>query len=116
MSRFEQIENLANLNHGAIEELFEPELKKVLNNLADNNTSWKSAREINIKVKFRLTNEARENAVTEVSVASKVAQPKAHEANVFLDFDGKNVIALSKKEEAQPDLPNVSEFKQAEEA
>ena len=37
VSRFEQIEKLTNLNHGAIEELFAPEFKRVLNNLADNN-------------------------------------------------------------------------------
>lgn len=116
VSRFEQIEKLTNLNHGAIEELFAPEFKRVLNNLADNNTSWKAGREINIKVKFRITDESRENMISQVSVSSKVAHPKAHESNVFLDFDGKDVIALSKKEESQPDLPNVTEFKKSQEA
>lgn len=113
---FQEVEALANLNSGAIEELFKPELQKVLNNLGDNNTSWKVAREINIKIKFRLTHESRENAVSEVSVASKLAQPKAHEGGIFLENTGKGIIALVKEPEHQPELPNVTEFKKAEEA
>ena len=116
MSKFKKVEGLAGLNQGAVEELFDPELKKVLNNLADNNTSWKAGREINIKIKLRLTSESRDNAISEVSISSKLAQPKAHESNVFLDFDGKDVIALSKKEDNQPELINVTEFKKSEEA
>ena len=75
---FTEVEKLAKMHNGAIEELFAPELQKVLNNLADTNTSWKTGREINIKVKFRLTNEARGNAISEVSVSSTIAQPKAN--------------------------------------
>jgi len=104
MSNFQEVEVLANLNNGAIEELFAPELQKVLNNLADNNTSWKVGRELNIKIKFRLTNKSRDNAVSEVSVSSKIAQPKAHESNIYLESDGKNILALTKKPEVQPEL------------
>lgn len=113
---FQEVEVLANLNNGAIEQLFAPELKKVLDNLGDSNTSWNVAREINIKIKFRLTHESRENAVSEVSVASKLAQPKAHEGGIFLENTGNGIIALVKEPEKQPDLPNVSEFKKSEQA
>ncbi len=107
-SSFKEVEVLANLNNGAIEEMFQPELQKVLNNLGDSNTSWKQAREINIKVKIRLTNEARENAVTEVSVVSKVAPSKAHESNIYLENTGHGVLALFKEVEVQPDLDNIT--------
>jgi len=115
-SKFKEVERLANLNNGAIEELFLPEMKKLLNNLGDENTSYKSAREINIKIKFRLTNESRENAVSEVSVSSKLAQPKAHEANIYLENTGSGVIALTKEPEIQPELENITPFKKVEEA
>jgi hypothetical protein len=115
-SSFKEVEVLANLNNGAIEELFAPELQKVLNNMGDSNTSFKSAREINIKIKFRLTNESRENAVSEISVSSKIAQPKAHESNIYLENTGHGVLALFKEPEVQPELENVTEFKKSEEA
>ena len=113
---FKEVEVLANLNNGAIEELFVPEFKKVLDNLGDDNTSWKTIREINIKIKLRLTHESRENAVSEVSVVSKLAPSKAHEGSVFLENTGKGIIALVKEPEIQPDLPNVTYFNNTKEA
>ena len=108
MSNFERIEKLANLNSGAVEELFEVELKKVLNNLGDINTSYKTAREINIKISFKMTNESRESAETKVALTSKMAPQKAHEANILLEFNGSSVEAFSKKPEVQPDLKNIT--------
>lgn len=108
MSNFEQIEKLANLNSGAVEELFEVELQRILNNLGDINTSYKTAREINIKISFKMTNESRENAETKVAVTSKLAPQKAHEANILLEFNGKDVEAYSKKPEVQPELDNIT--------
>ncbi len=112
MSNFEPIEKLANLNQGAIEELFEVELKRVLNNLGDINTSYKTGREINIKISFKMTNESRENAETKVAVTSKLAPQKAHEANILLEFNGKNVEAFTKTPEVQPELENISPIRE----
>lgn len=54
-----EVKTLQELNHGAAIELFEAEFKDVLNNLADEDTSWSVQREVSIKVKIKLTSEDR---------------------------------------------------------
>jgi hypothetical protein len=105
--------SIADINKGAITDLFVIEYQKLLNNLADENCSWKAGREITIKLKVKLTSESRESATSSVEVNLKTAPPKPNESMISLDFDGKNVQAFSRQEEVQPDLENVTPFKAA---
>ena len=70
--------NLENLNSGAISDLFENELEKMLANIADPNTKAETMREITIKIKVK-PNESRESAVTQITVTDKYAPIKPHE-------------------------------------
>jgi hypothetical protein len=105
--------SIEDINKGAITELFEIEYQKLLNNLADENCSWKKERSIVIKLKVKLTSESRESATSSVEVNLNTAPPKPNESMISLDWDGKNVQAFSRHEEIQPDLDNVTEFKTA---
>lgn len=109
-SNYTESMSLEAINKGAIKELFDREYKKLLNNLADENTSWKTQREITIKLKVKLLSEARDSATSMVDVTLKEAPPKPNEQIVQLEFNGKDVVAYAKAEEVQPDLENVHEF------
>ena len=112
-SQFTEVVSLEDVNNGAIGDLFNNEFKKLLNNLADENTNWKTGREINIKLKVKLNSETRDMASTFVEVSSKLAPPKPSEATVHLDTDGRNVMAFSRQEADQYELPNIIDIKEA---
>lgn len=110
---FQEIVSLEDVNNGAVAELFNLEFKKLLNNLADEDTSWRQAREIQIKLKVKLNSEVRDTATTMVEVSSKLAPPKPNETIVHLDTDGRNVFAFARKELEQPELENVRNIEEA---
>lgn len=111
---FTEVVNLQDVNNGAVTDLFNDEFKKVLNNLADENTSWKTQREITIKLKVKLNSEERNTAATLVEVVSKLAPPKANEAIVHLDFDGRDVQAFTREQAKQLDLDNITNIEEAQ--
>lgn len=78
---------LTNLNGGVIFDLFEEELAKVLENIADPNTPAEQTREIKILIKFK-PNEERGTAATVVLASSKLAAPKGHGSFVTFGTDG----------------------------
>ncbi len=112
--KFSEVITLEQVNNGAIGELFQTEFKKILNNLADENTSWKTQREITIKLKVKLSSEERDTATTLVEVVSKVAPPKPNEAIVHLDSDGRDVFAFAREEVKQPELDNITNIEEAQ--
>lgn len=71
------------IGDGIVPALFENELEKVVNNIADPNTAPKQKREIDIKVTFSPT-ESRELAGMSISVKSKLAPVKPHETSVYI--------------------------------
>lgn len=79
---------LTNLHNGAAVELFEYELKRVLENIADDNTSPTAVREIKITIKLKPSKD-RSTATTELNVDSKLCPPQAHESVMFFDSDGR---------------------------
>jgi hypothetical protein len=115
-SKFTEIMTLEEVNNGAINDLFNREYPNLLNNLGDENTSWKVQREITIKLKIKLTSETREAAISTVDVSLKTAPPKPHEQIISLDSDGSNITAYARKEAEQLELKeeNVTEFKKEE--
>lgn len=114
--KYTQIVKLDELNNGAITELFDREFPKLLNNLADENTSWKVGRELTIKVKVKLLSEERSSAASSVDVALKTAPPKPHEQIISLDSDGRNVHAYARKEDKQLEMENIENIEDHQEA
>lgn len=82
--RFKKLK-LNTLNSGAVEELFDEELKKVLSNIHDVNIEADAVREIVIKVKIKPSKDRR-SAVTSVQSYSKLAPCVPHEGSLFLAF------------------------------
>ena len=72
---------LKNLAGGAVQEQFARAFEKVVANLQDPNTPYKSGREITIKLKFE-QNERRDDVKCAVSVCEKLA-PQAPMATSF---------------------------------
>lgn len=67
-----QLEELAD---GALAEKFQQVLAKVVDNLRDVNTSYKTKRKITIQLDF-IQDESREDVRCDVAVSCKLAQPK----------------------------------------
>ena len=75
--------NLENFAGGVIPEMFERELKRVLEDIDDPNTSPKKLREINIKIALR-PDENRETCAFGVSVTSKICGVRPQSSILFL--------------------------------
>lgn len=69
---------LDNLNRGVVTDLFEREFEKVMENIADENTSAKAVRKITIEIAIR-PSEDRGRADTKVTAKSTLASVKANE-------------------------------------
>jgi hypothetical protein len=69
----EEILTLASLGKGAVLELFDRELQRVLENISDINTNPRTKREIQIKVIFEPEDKDREIAYATVEFTTKLA-------------------------------------------
>lgn len=78
--------NLLNLGDGAIPELFETELKKVLKNISNPNADTKMVRKIVIEVAIK-PDEKKDLGLIGVKVSSKLAGPKIFTTKVFFGRD-----------------------------
>lgn len=116
MANFQEIISVNDLNNGAVDEIVKAKLPEILKNLGDENTSWKTERGIDIKIRFKLSTEARETMVTTIAVTPKLAPPKASESVAYLKYDGKGISAHAMKDDPeQMELEeNVAEFPQEE--
>ena len=85
--------DLTNINKGAAIELFQEELGRVLDNIADPNTKPDATREIQLVVKLT-PNKDRTSAKTVVYAQSKLAGVQPHEHFVIFGTDGKHPRAL----------------------
>jgi len=72
-----------NLGCGAAEEMFEDTLHKVLENILDPNTSWKTTREITLKVKIK-PSEQRDAASVLIDCVPKLAPQKSFATAIFI--------------------------------
>ena len=106
-----RIKSLADLNDGAVDELFQHEFVKLLNNLQDENTSWKEPRQVTIQITVKPNSETRESCTSSIKVTSKLAGIKPHESSLLLDYDGSGVTAHAYKKPVQQELDNITEFK-----
>lgn len=82
---------LSTIKSGALEEIFQDELEKVIENIKDVNTNAKTKRTIDIKLTF-VPSVDREDVQTVFQVKSKLAPFEAQEAHVYISKeDGENV-------------------------
>lgn len=82
---------LVNLNEfaeGALQEKFDREFQKVLENIQDPNTNWKSPRKLVIELKFA-TGEDRELSMVDITTKSVLAISKQATARILIGMDGK---------------------------
>ena len=71
---------------GALQEKFDDAMEKVLTNLMDPNTPWKSKRKISVEITFT-QNEDRDDTVVNVSVVPKLAPVKPIETMMAIGKD-----------------------------
>lgn len=83
---------LDTLNGGQVVALFDRELEKILENIADENTPEKATRSLKIEIKIK-PEEGRESAVVEVSAQSKLAAVKPSKSFAVFAYDGDRVTA-----------------------
>mgnify|MGYP006916218943 CR=1 FL=1 len=78
--------NLEEFAGGALQEKFDDAMEKVLTNLMDPNTPWKSKRKISVEITFT-QNEDRDDTVVNVSVVPKLAPVKPIETMMAIGKD-----------------------------
>ena len=96
--------SLDNLNDGAASEYFAALMEKVKENILDPNTSWKSKRELTLKVTFK-PNEERDRATVAIVPSCKLAPIVGHEGRIALGFDMGVLKARAIPATAQETLP-----------
>lgn len=105
--------SLDTLNSGAVIELFNEEWEKLLENIADENVSADTMRELRIVIKVK-PDKNRQTAKTTVEATTKLAPVKPHESFVLLSGDGGRVNAYvsdPKQQELEGIGGNVVEMK-----
>lgn len=91
MSDYERM-SLENVNGGQIVALFDRELGKVLENIADENTAAKAPRSITLTIKIK-PEEDRGSAIVEVEGHSKLAPVKPSKSFAVFSSDGSQITA-----------------------
>ncbi len=91
----EELVTIASIGNGAILELFERELKRVLANIADVNTSPKAMREITIKVSLKPDDESRGVAAATLEVKSKLAPAKPVKSVIYIGKKDNELVAVT---------------------
>lgn len=98
---------LANIAGGAAEVLFARELDRVLENIADPNTSDSSAREITVKVTIKPKN--REMGLVTVQSASKLGAMTGEGTLVYIGrLEGRMIAVENNPRQAQIDFDAAS--------
>ncbi|ULQ59215.1 hypothetical protein K7I13_12030 [Brucepastera parasyntrophica] len=98
---------LSDFQKGAIPELFENELQKVLENIADINTKPKATRKIKIELSIT-PDKTRKTAETKLSVTSTLAPGVPSESFLFFDTDAEGKTCAL-EDDPGPELPGISE-------
>ena len=82
--------SLETLMQGAVQEKFEKELKRVLENIMDPNTDFKKKRKLTIDFEF-ITNEERDETLFDCIVKSKIIPAKPVVSRLLIGKDGEGV-------------------------
>lgn len=101
---------LDNIGGGVAPELFQNELKRVLGNIADPNTSTKEARKITLEFTFQ-PNESRATSIIQVKCASKLAGAEPHSVAIHIVKQNGRLMAFGhdpRQLDLMQDAPPVS--------
>lgn len=80
--------DLSNFAEGALQEKFDKEFQKVIENIQDPNTEWKKPRKLVMELTFR-TDEDRELSIVNIVAKSTLALSKDATAKILIGMDGK---------------------------
>jgi hypothetical protein len=97
--------SLGNICGGAAAEVFECELAKVLENIADPNTDPETARGLTLEFKFA-PNVKRNKVAIAYVVKTKLATIKTEASNAFIAID-QGELGLYSVDQNQPSLPGM---------
>lgn len=99
---------LENLGGGAAIERFDDELKAILANIADVNTSAKTKRSIKLTVEFS-PNEERSTMNIAIKCESKLAPPKPVTSFGYIGVEHDGSVVATEYNPRQPELPMVGD-------
>ena len=98
---------LINIAEGEAQHLFQRELERALENIADPHTSATAARDINLKVRI-IPNQERDFAKVEITVSSKLVATAGRSSPVFMgmeeDGQGQMRLVMRQQDVAQKEL------------
>lgn len=80
--------DLSSFAEGALQEKFDKEFQKVIENIQDPNTEWKKPRKLLMELTFR-TDEDRELSIVSIVAKSTLALSKDATAKILIGMDGK---------------------------
>ena len=98
---------LLTIQNGAILDLFDDELRKVLANIEDENTVANQERSITIKIAIK-PDKTRRSAEVKTQVSSTLAKVKPAESFMFFDRDEEGHFSAY-ADDPGPELPGISE-------
>ncbi|MDR3173792.1 MAG: hypothetical protein LBU19_06050 [Treponema sp.] len=98
---------LSSIGRGVITELFDEEFRKVLTNIADENTEAKAERSVTIKIAIK-PDKTRRTGEVKVQAYSTLAKIKPAESYVFFDVDEGGTLAAF-EDDPGPELPGINE-------
>ena len=84
---------LQNIAGGALQELFENDLEKVIENIYDKNTSFKKARKLTIELKLIPSDESREIVLVDITTKTTLSPVQGVTTQLMLDRNGNKVTA-----------------------
>lgn len=84
---------LQKLAGGALQELFDNDLQKVLQNITDVNTSYKAARKLTLEIVFKPADEDREIVLVEAKTKTSLASVNGVATKIMIDRSGDRVSA-----------------------
>ncbi len=86
--------NLKDIANGAVQELFENELDKILENIKDPNTSLKKARKLTINFTFKPLQDDRDIVSVEINTKSTLAPVESIATQILIDKAGNRLNAV----------------------
>jgi hypothetical protein len=107
VKEFEKL-SLLTIADGSAPEIFGEELQKVLDNIADPNTTAKQKRQLILKVTIE-PDADREALLTTVECAAKLAPVKAHAGMAYMARTRSGKVSAVAHNIRQPDLPFVDD-------
>lgn len=85
---------LATLGRGALQELFDPELIRVVENIRDVNTDWRKRRRIVVTIDFAAADDKREQINVAMSAKSTIVSPFGAGTAIYVGIDQGELVAL----------------------